>query len=356
MNITRNVTGLASNASSQSVSDTGRVAAVMTTTHSMADMTTVSGLAVISTTEGAATAPSGAAAGRGAGRRKTGAERGVGKRTDEEVQEANAADKNATSIANVTLSSGNLFCWALMMPHGYEVALMRTLVTRGAGIFGCNTYDVFSSGDIELSPGPPVRIGTTDIGSVKCSYGGKWHLALNSPVFIKVWKKVFKMRRYLQSEWTVKVDPDAVFIPERLRKQMQHADPDARVYFNNCDQGLHGPIEVIARGGMRKFGEGLRKCEKKLEHEFWEFGEDVFLRHCLGFLKVYRVDNFHLLSEDRCMWEDPARTGCYSGKVAFHPFKSPDKYFICLKQALHGRGDKKNESSQGDDKNETKKL
>jgi len=326
MNYTRNE-GLASN-TSQTVGQTSNAVAMATANYSLADTTNMSAPAVTSAAQGAAAVVAAAAA------------------------TANSTDDSFS--VNASQFPGKLFCWALMMPHGYEVSLMRTLLGRSAGIFGCNAYDVFSSGDIELSPGPPLRIGTTDIGSVKCNYGGKWHLALNSPVFIKVWKKVFEMRTYLQADWTVKVDPDAVFIPERLREQMLYSDPDACVYFNNCDQGLHGPIEVLARGGMRKFGAGIRKCEKKLEHEFWEFGEDVFLRHCLGILKVYRVDNFRLLSEDRCMWEDPARTGCYSGKVAFHPFKSPEKYFVCLKQALDKK--KHEDESQGDDKNETNKL
>lgn len=239
----------------------------------------------------------------------------------------------STTTTTLGLSSVRLYCWALMMPHGAEVSLIRTLLNRGAGLFACNDYSVFSEGDIELSPGPPSRIGTTDIGSVKCKYGGKWYLALNSPVFIKVWKKIFELKIYRKNDWTVKLDPDTVFIANRLRKQMLHADPNAIVYLNNCDQGLHGPIEVIAVGGMRAFEQGIGDCEKKLSYEFDSWGEDVFLRHCLGILKVNRVDNFKLLSEDRCFYENPAQNGCTSGKVCFHPFKKPDVYFKCLSEA-----------------------
>jgi len=240
----------------------------------------------------------------------------------------------ATQVSTVTSTKSHpLFCWALMMPHGYEVSLVRTLLNHGAGIFTCEDWTVFSEGHVELSPGPPVRIITEDVGSVKCDFGGPWHLALNSEVFIKVWRKVFAEKKYLKAGWTVKVDPDAVVLPDRLRAMMVKSDPDANVYFNNCDQGLHGPIEILARGGMEVFRRGIDKCVKALSHEFDQAGEDVFLRHCLGLLNVSRVDNFHLLSEDRCMWENPVQTGCVSGKVAFHPFKKPETYFKCLQQA-----------------------
>merc|ERR1712113_152655 len=105
------------------------------------------------------------------------------------------------------------------------------------------------------------------------------------------------------------------------------------VYFNNCDQGLHGPIEILSNGGMRTYFAGIDKCVAALKYEWNEKGEDVFLKHCLGMLKVNRVDNFKLLSEDRCFYENPAQNGCTSGKVSFHPFKDSQSWFICLEQA-----------------------
>merc|ERR1711920_96279 len=77
----------------------------------------------------------------------------------------------------------------------------------------------------------------------------------------------------------------------------------------------------------------MDRCVGALQHEWEESGEDVFLRHCLGMLQVNRVDNFKLLSEDRCMWENPAQEGCTSGKVSFHPFKDIDSWLACYAQA-----------------------
>lgn len=220
-----------------------------------------------------------------------------------------------------------------MLPYGDELALIKMLLSKPVGIFTCEQYSVFSDGDITISPGPPMRIGTTDVGSVSCQYGGQWHLALNSEVFIKIWKKIFAEGKFAKCDWTVKVDPDAVLVPSRLRALVRTENADKAIYLNNCDQGLHGPLEVISQRGMEVFNHGIDHCQEKLSHEFWEFGEDVFLRHCMGLLKVKRVDNFKLLSEDRCFYENPMKDGCFSGKAAFHPFKKPDTYMRCLSQA-----------------------
>jgi len=228
----------------------------------------------------------------------------------------------------------SLFCFALMMPSGDEVSLMRELLRKSQGIFLCDSYSVFSSEDVELSAGPPARVGTEIIGSVKCEYGGEFNLALNSEVFVRVWKKVFSDKLYVHHGWTVKLDPDAVFFPDRLLWQVKDSNSSDSCYLNNCDQGLHGPIEVISLGGMRVFADGIDTCVDELQHEFSLAGEDVFLRHCLGALKVNRVDNWAILDEEVCFYGDPVGRGCYSGKVAFHPFKDADSYFHCVDQAL----------------------
>mmetsp|Transcript_44532 Transcript_44532/g.100711 ORF Transcript_44532/g.100711 Transcript_44532/m.100711 type:complete len:602 (-) Transcript_44532:55-1860(-) len=250
-----------------------------------------------------------------------------------------AAEKLAMASSQITVTMTttpmptSLFCFSVMMPHSYEVDLMKSTLEKGVGIFGCEAYTVLSSEDVELSPGPPVRIGTENIGSLKCGYGGPWHLALNSEIFVHAWKKVFEDGTYLNHAWTIKADPDAVFLSSRLRDHVRHSHPEESVYLNNCDQGLHGPIEVIGRGGMETFRKGISKCIKKLKDEFTWSGEDVFLRHCLGMLKVNRVDDFKLLSDKACLFEDPVSQGCFSGKVSFHPFKTAESYFKCLEQS-----------------------
>jgi len=120
-----------------------------------------------------------------------------------------------------------------------------------------------------------------------------------------------------------------------LRQEVRKYNGHEVSYLNNCDQGLHGPLEVISLGGMKAFRDGINTCtsDPKLTEEKSSGGEDVFLRHCMTLLNIAKVDNFGLLSEQACFWEDPVKNGCTSGKVSFHPFKKPELYFKCLDQA-----------------------
>lgn len=217
--------------------------------------------------------------------------------------------------------------------QNYEKELMEHQLSRQVGIFMCD-FPALLSEKRFLFRGGEHSIWTRSIGDMGCSYGGKWHLALNSEIFLRAWKRVFMDADYLLAKWTVKLDPDTVFLPSRLLAILHGSDPRSKVYFNNCDEGLHGPIEVVARGGMETFADGVLDCERALRKEWADWGEDVFLRHCLGLLQVNRVDMYQLLSEDHCFNEDPARTGCISGKVAFHPFKKIEDYMQCQAQIM----------------------
>jgi len=252
----------------------------------------------------------------------------------------------ATSTTSTTSRSDALFCFSVMMATGYEGPLMRAQLKKGVGIFACERYSVFSSDEVELSAGPPAKVVTENIGDLHCNFGGPYNLALNSEIFARAWKRVFRDGHYMHAAWTAKDDPDAVFLPSRLRHLVRGADASSVVYLNNCDQGLHGPIEVIALGGMKVFARNVSDCIDALQNEWTWAGEDVFLRHCLGYLGVNRVDDFHLLSEDHCFHKNPAKDGCYSGEVSFHPFKNNDGYFKCLSQAQEGKHEKKRKDSK----------
>jgi len=230
---------------------------------------------------------------------------------------------------------GSLYCFSVMMAGGYEEKLLRMQLGKGVSIFACESYTVMSSTVVDLGTdsGGLLHVKSDDIGSLKCNFGGPWNLALNSEIFVRAWRHVFKKGIYRDHSWSVKVDPDAVFFPGRLLKRVERHDAISSSYLNDCDQGLHGPLEVISRGGMETFREGISNCTKSLKHEFWTWGEDVFLRHCLGLLHVQKVDDFRLLSEPACFNEHPDQDGCSSGKVAFHPFKSIQTYETCLDKA-----------------------
>jgi len=224
-----------------------------------------------------------------------------------------------------------------MVPSTGELQLMETASAKGAGIFGCDEYAILS--DVLMSVGQrPYAVATQVVNSsLKCQRGGDYNTVLNSAIFVLAWKLVFRDGRFQRNDWTAKVDPDAVFLPDRLRANvLRNAVFIPRVsYLNNCRIGLHGPLEVISTGGMLAFMDGIEICLQEGVADFERFGEDVFLRQCLDRLGVAKVEDYGLLSEINC-FENPSP--CTSGKVAFHPFKSPQAYLGCLAQAKESQG------------------
>lgn len=128
--------------------------------------------------------------------------------------------KDEKQVANLTL-----YCFSLMMPFGYEPNLLFEQKKRNVGIYACNEYVVFSNVSTLMNGAEsPVPVHIID-GSLAVAYGGKWMTALNTGVFNRLWMEVIRLQRYRYHDWSVKVDPDAVFFADRLRQLLRHKRP-----------------------------------------------------------------------------------------------------------------------------------
>jgi len=162
---------------------------------------------------------------------------------------------------------------------------------------------------------------------------------LSAEVFLAVWKKVFAQRRYLSYDFVVKADVDTVFLPQLLRAHLSRhlyisrSSPATRVYMSNCQDGLRGPLEILSRGAAQAYDAGVVNCERRLRHELEADREEAFLRQCLDFLGVGRVDDFGLLSDASCPPSPQSPLPCTTQRVSYHPLASPAEYFECLAQA-----------------------
>jgi len=133
-----------------------------------------------------------------------------------------ASCPDAPSDGNALLPS--LFCFALMLPFGYEPLLLRSQLDKGVGIFDCDEFVVFSNVTFVLSHKGVKKVLTMPIpGDLSVVYGGKWMTALNTDIFIRVWNAVSLLGRYQLHDWTVKADPDSVFFPSRLRELVRRS-------------------------------------------------------------------------------------------------------------------------------------
>jgi len=232
--------------------------------------------------------------------------------------------------------AGTLYCFALMIPGSYEQDLLTMQAQSKVSLFACDAFDVVSNETIDVLPG----IRTLGVSSdLQCDKGGEFGTALNLDIFVLVWQKVIAVGTYRAHDWTVKTDPDAVFIVDRLRDYLKvHKEAESTpTYLNNCKYGLHGPIEVLSRSAVDAWGSGVDACrdffEKKCAGPCW-WGEDMFVDQCFQqVLHAQRKNDFRLLVEDHC--EPPPGWQSCSSKVfvAFHPFKTVDSYRQCMQQS-----------------------
>lgn len=217
--------------------------------------------------------------------------------------------------------------------------LIRFQYSKRASIFACDASAIYSNRTVAVASDLQTTPVVVDL-TVK--FGGDSYTALNSWIFIAVWKKVITEGRHRVHDWIVKVDPDAVFFPERLRPLLaRHASAG---YVDNCRYGLHGPIEVIASRTMAVLevdynaswdGKAPKRCVKELN--FGEWGEDFFLSRCMW--QVHKVTSEldeSLMCEAHCSCPDWYWCRNGTGRVTYHPFKRADMYAQCMANALEG--------------------
>lgn len=239
-----------------------------------------------------------------------------------------------------------LFCFSVIRNTGYEPDVVREQVRRGASIFACDASLVLSDGpSIDLEGVRTVGIVTNwQVTSGNMSTPGTTTTSwLNVLVFMKVWAWMKRDGRYVHFQWTVKVDPDAVFFPERLRGHLvPFTRPPQPLFFTTCNrvfmdnepfkEKLFGAVEVYSKEALDRFLVDIERCNTELNWHGW--GEDFWMQTCLDLLGVPSVSDADLVSDGRC-----SATPCTDAtKVAYHDFKGVGPYFTCWKLSLGEAG------------------
>lgn len=98
-----------------------------------------------------------------------------------DVPKANAAQELARHATKYSL-----FCWAIMLPHGPELELMKSAAGKGIGLFECDAWAVYSNVSLVL-PNFQTQIIHE---SLEADRGGKYNTWLNTDIFRRAWKRV----------------------------------------------------------------------------------------------------------------------------------------------------------------------
>jgi len=238
----------------------------------------------------------------------------------------------STSTSSTTWGSPSLFCIEVVRIHGYELPMVKEQQRMGASIFGCEEYAVFSDGNVRQEIGidgggrvirsiviPQIKRKAMGNLQDKGVTTNSW---LNTQTFLQVWTLLEKLdRRYAKHDWVVKVDPDAVFFPHRLRVRLKaHTFTGGNLFVMNCDKwkpiALYGSLEIFSILAFENYLRGTQQCQKNLPWHGW--GEDYFMSHCFDMLKVGRLNDFSLIGDKRCHYA-PCTD---QSKVVYHDYKN----------------------------------
>jgi len=233
--------------------------------------------------------------------------------------------------------SPTLYCFSVIRLTSYEAAILRAQVRTdgGIGIFGCDQFDVFTAqGRGWIGDGPEGPVWTQHFQDAPVTRSID-NTAGNSALFRNVWFAVKQVGRWAFTQWTIKVDPDAVIFADRLRLHLGH-HTGRPVYVQNCasqtlvQQGgamMFGSVEAMTLQAMNRYfnGGGVWKCNKN-----YQYGEDRWIGECFKEIGVWPVMDPLVLGDKLCA---PGVWDCSDQRrAAFDHYKDLGSWMNCYKQ------------------------
>jgi len=228
-----------------------------------------------------------------------------------------------------------IFWWMLVKPGTYEVDLLHLHLSKKS-LSGCDGFAVYSNVTIDKILGSnAVFGGKAWTGPMEVESESWWGFAMNKPIFTHVWRQVFADGNYRLYDWTVKLDADAVLVPEKLRSilRQRHPFPGA-VFLTARPPYLLGALEVLSRDAVSAYAENPGLCETGVSSP----REDDYLQKCLQMLNVRRIHDLEIL-EEQAGYGGGMGSGslsaeklwlCNTSKAAVHPVKDPGLWPVCF--------------------------
>jgi len=237
-----------------------------------------------------------------------------------------------------------------------ELELLTLQRKYDASIFGCEAQDVFADVEVSLGKGTTtlkVEDLLNEFHVLKRKGTGSW---VNWGMFYQVWMKVRDVGKWYNHDYFIKVDPDAVFLPARMRSWLQgRKDTDHGVYYENCknvQMGFFGNLEVLTKRAIAALLGNLEDCHEVYapcandgcDWKYGPWGEDVWMQRCMDRHFVDKVEAFDETTDGACEADRPE--GQKKNKkwhaedcsrvitAAVHPFKKPTEYFKCLGEIM----------------------
>jgi len=175
---------------------------------------------------------------------------------------------------------------------------------------------------------------------------GTW---LNTGLHYQAWKAIGEAGVYKSANWVVKVDADAVFVPNRLVSFLSsQLVPATGIYLENCKKvkyGWFGSLEIFSAMAFETLLGSMASCKDTLDWKtgidggkYGPMGEDLFAQVCLDANGVPRGEAFGTKLDGTCEADRPTaekknkkwKPTCDSGLfAAYHPLMKPEDYWSC---------------------------
>jgi len=232
-----------------------------------------------------------------------------------------------------------LFCFSVMAPAGHEHDLVVWQLRHGVSIFACEEHAVFSNSSVQIGPGVRAHVVNHQL-RCRPNAGADW--AFNGWMFIEIWRGVILHGMWQYHDWTVKVDPDAVFFPDRLRYLLREHQGDTCLI--NCKVGVHPPTQAVRRNAMAVLaedyasswdGKSPKTCMMRLQPiEYGNCTRDTFLDACLSkvLLSKPTLVNQRLSCHSACNCKEWSQ--CNTDYASFHPHRTVESYEGCMLNSL----------------------
>merc|ERR1712066_1005860 len=190
-----------------------------------------------------------------------------------------------------------------------EAGLANNMKKTGRSIYQCDEHAFFEGS----------ALGGGDSSSIN-----------NIDSFIGAWNKVRDDGRYLKHDWTVKVDCDAVFFPDRLRRHLWdlRTPQGSRVYLKNINFKFQflGALEIFTKEALEHYFDKSGDCAGKVGHQG---GEDYYMEACMDGIGIDHQTDFALLNDKYAATENCGDPWV----VAFHFYKAVTHWNDCWQQA-----------------------
>lgn len=272
-----------------------------------------------------------------------------------------AGDRVQHMTVEAAAPAETMFCWSVYTLNtgstkkSFEKELLTQQHAKSVSIFSCNAYAVYSDVHVSLGGGLStiqVEDKEGDFHFAKRKTTGSW---VNTGMFKQIWKALASDGTYKKYDWTVKADPDAVFVPSRLVARIRMLPrPTNGVYLVNCkhvDNGFFGNLEVYSSLAFGILLSNVDKCNAAIDWKtgvkggrYGPMGEDLFAEKCMEKNGVSKVEAFDISIDGACPADRPGNLQGYKhwhgnckdvvSAAAIHPFKKPKEYFECLDATL----------------------